>query len=236
MPRPQAGTVPYAVLCDPEDRPALWAAHRLAQHLPGLRVVPSDLLALSGDLAIVIGTDRDEARFTLPDGAVFGPMGCRAVLNRMAHPPRIAATAADAAYATEEMAACALAFLAGFGARALNRPDPQSLAGVASDPARWVQLAHLAGLPAMPLRLDDAGMPVPSPTMAAITVIGDRAFGPFPALHDRACDLARMLDLTLMGIGLDAGGRVTGGTPLPDLSLAGDRGIHALARLMEDAA
>ncbi len=222
----------YAVICDPGDRSALWAADRLRGRLDDVRLIPADLLALTPDFHLLLEGAAVDAAVILPDGTAVGPASCRGVLNRVTRTPTVAAGTADAAYAAEEMTAITLAYLAAFGPRIVNRPDPASLFGSEHGAQGWLHMAALAGLPASPFRLSATG-PEPLPPMAAqILVIGNHAFGAAGAMATRAVDLAQMAGVQILSVALAADGTVVGATALPDLSLAGETGADALAELL----
>lgn len=228
----------YAVICEPSDRCALWAADRLRVHLGEVRLVSVDLLALTADFQLSIGdaaqggADGDCASILLPDGTRLGTDTCRGVLNRVSRAPRPAVAGQDAAYAAEEMMAIALAFLAGFNGRCVNRPDPSALAGRDPGAQGWLHMAALAGLPAVPFALGEASPRPLSQPVSRLLVIGERVFGGPAALGELAYDLARLAGLSLMSLSLDAAGMVVGVSALPDLSLAGEAGAGALADVL----
>jgi hypothetical protein len=222
----------YAVIGDLGDQSALWAADRLRARLGDVRLIPTDLLALTPDFHLTIEGEAVAAAFTLPDGTAVGPATCQGLLNRVTRPPAVAAAPSDAAYAAEEMTAITLAYLAAFGPRVVNRPDPASLFGRELGPQGWLHLAALAGLPAAPFRLDDGGaQPLPQ-SAAQVLVIGGHVFGATGAMATRAVDLAQMAGVQILSLALAADGRVVGATAQPDLSLAGEAGADALAELL----
>jgi hypothetical protein len=222
----------FAVLCDPADRPALWATDRLRARLGEVRLVHLDALAFARPFVVTVDGEGLAASATLPDGTRFGPGSVAALLNRALRPPRPAIGGADAAYAAEEMAAATLAFLAAFGPAAVNRPDPASFAGRDPGPAGWLTLAAIAGLPTAPWRIDADGFAAPPPAASQALVIGEAAFGLPGAQAAAAVSLARLAGVELMGLGLAADGRVVEATAAPDLSLAGEAGADALAALL----
>ncbi len=222
----------YGVMCDPLDRSALWAADRLRTRLGDVRLIPTDLLGLTPDLYLSLEGAEVETSFALTDGTPFGPASCRGLLNRVTRPPAVAAKGADAAYASEEMTALTLAYLAAFGPRVVNRPDPASLFGRDPGPQGWLHMAALAGLPSAPFRLGNAGADPLPPTAVQILVIGDHAFGASGPKATRAVDLAQIAEVQILSLSLAADGMVVGATALPDLSLAGEAGADALAELL----
>jgi hypothetical protein len=222
----------FAVLCDPADRSALWAADRLRARLGDVRLVHLDVLAFARPFALTIDAEGVGAAAKLPDGTPFGPGSVAALLNRALRSPRPPIGGADAAYAAEEMAAATLAFLAAFGPAAVNRPDPAAFAGRQPGAPAWLTLAALAGLPAAPWRMDASGFAPLPPVAARALVVGDAVFGLPSALALAAVSLAQLAGLDLMGLDLAADGRVVGATATPDLSLAGEAGADALASLL----
>lgn len=222
----------YAVIGAPADRVAVWAADRLRSRLGRLLFVPSGLLALGRDLRLSIDADGEAAALTLADGSAFGPATVAGLFNRVVQPPQPVLGGADAAYAAEELWAISLAFLGAFGARVVNRPDPASLAGREYGAEGWRHLAALAGLPALPVRLDARGSAPLPPAVGQLLVIGDRVLGSCPALAGRAHDLARLAGLDILGLYFAADGRLLSATAAPDLSAAGDAAADALAALL----
>lgn len=222
----------YAVICDPRDRSALWAADRLRTRLGDVRLVPTDLLGLTPDLYLSLEGGAIDTAFTLTDGTPIGPATCRGLLNRVTRAPAVAARSADAAYAREEMTALTLAYLTAFGPRVVNRPDPGSLFGREPGPQGWLHMAALAGLPAAPFRFGGAGAEPLPPMTGQMLVIGYHAFGASGPIATRAVDLAQLVGVQILSLSLAADGTVVGATSLPDLSLAGEAGIDALAELL----
>ncbi len=226
----------YAVLCDPTDGSAIWAADRLRIRLGDVRLVHIDAFGLSTRLTLSLDEGRETASALLPDGSEFGPGTVGALLNRATRPPCAAVGRADAAYAAEEMMAITLAFLAAFGRAAVNQPHPAALAGREPGTAGWLKLAVIAGLSAWPWRMNEDGFaPLPS-AASQVLVIGDAVFGCPQDLAPRAVALARLAGLDLLGINLAPDGRAVGATAVPDLSIGGEAGADALAALLMERA
>lgn len=228
----------YAVICDLDDRAALWAAARLRPRLGDVRLIPLDLIALTPELVLSLG-ERGDGRggdggtsILLSDGTRLGPQTCHGILNRTSRAPQPPVGSGDAAYAAEEMMAIALAFLASFGTRCFNPPDPASLSGRDYGPQGWLQMAALVGLPAAPFALGDRRPEPALPPASSVMIIGKQVFGAAAPLHSRALELACLSGLSLLSLSLDAAGRVTGVSALPNLSMAGEPGADALARLL----
>ncbi len=194
----------------------LAGAPRWTQHIGASGVATSDL-HLPGRRAL-ISTDVD------------------VVYNRIVLPPRPPldrVVVGDRDYATAELHACTLSWLASLGARMLNAPHPAALGGDPRGPLEWAVLALRAGLPALlPGR---GGDPAARPRQHTL-VIGDAVIGP-PAAHrlaDGLFTLRRRSGLDVLGLDLaEHRGRwsVAAVTALPDLRRGGRRALEALATL-----
>ncbi|GGC71028.1 hypothetical protein GCM10011504_55980 [Siccirubricoccus deserti] len=223
----------FGVICDPAADPAAaWALDRLRRRLGEVVLVHPDLLGLAPRFSLRLDDEGQEAALTLPDGRLFGPPGIRAVLNRVAQPPRALLGGADADYAAEELSAAAVALLATFGRGIINAPHPAGLAGRDRSSAEWLHLAALAGLPAVPWRIGPGGQAPLPPAATGALVIGSVAFGVPRPLIRAAVAMTDLAGLDLLGLTFDAMGRVVGATPLPDLQIGGEAGADVLAALL----
>jgi len=137
----------------------------------------------------------------------------------------------DRAYMASEMTAFLIAWLTRLSCPVLNRPTPTSLLGPSWRPEEWVHAAARAGIPVRPIhrRVLLSARPEPSapaspsePPSCAVTVVGDRWFGPVdPALAARArrlADIARVDLLTAYFDAPDPGALLIGVDLWPDLS------------------
>lgn len=225
----------YAVICDPGDRSALWAVDRLRARLGEVRLVAMDLFGLGGALHWQLEAGAaPSASLRLPDGGEFGTRSCRAVLNRAQAFPRVGGSDADAAYVREELAAISLAFLAAFGARIFNRPDPLHPGGRLLSTAAWRRLAARAGFPAAPVVVGGTAAPTP-PVVHRSLVIGEKVLAAEPAIAGLSRNLAALSGHSILGLGFSAEGALCEATALPDLSWGGEAAADALAELLEGA-
>lgn len=231
----EAGARMYAVICDPGDRSALWAVDRLRARLGEVRLVAMDLFGLGGALHWQLEAGAaPSASLRLPDGGELDTRGCRAVLNRAQAFPRVSGGDADAAYVREELAAISLAFLAAFGARIFNRPDPLHPGGRLLSTAAWRRLAARAGFPAAPVVVGGTAAPTP-PVAQRSLVIGETVLAAEPAIAGLSRSLAALSGHSILGLGFSAEGALCEATALPDLSWGGEAAADALAELLEGA-
>lgn len=242
----------WLVLCSAADASAVWVYEQLRSR----GRVPVGLLFVE---ALAHGGVRWEHRvgargaaltLTTGDGRTLRGCDVGAVLNRLAIPPFAvldAAEPADREYARSELAAFAASWLRTLGVTVLNAPDPHGLCGRWRQPLEWRWLAVRAGMPSVPLRLvsaDAGGAPLhagngdgPSTTVLAVDghILHSGVGSELQRACARLCALSRTRVLGLRFDGADparAGWRLLDATPFPDLSLAGDTGIAALAEAL----
>ena len=87
----------------------------------------------------------------------------------------------DALYARQELHALMLSVLYGLGARVVNRPTPQGLAGRPRSDAEWLALAGRAGFRTQDYREDDVDgittSGLPEGTAVHVIVFDDQVYG-----------------------------------------------------------
>lgn len=221
----------WLVLCEPADEAALWAVVGLRRlGLDPVEVVVGEEL-LAGAIAHAVGRGGASLSVHLPDGREIRSEEVRGVLNRLVDVPSAwlhRFGPEDQAYMAEEAHALLVSALHAFACPVLNPPQPAGLCGALRDDAQWRLLAAAAGLPAVPY--GEATWADPPVVEAATTalVVGGEVVGGDPAL----AALAGLAATPLLGVGLDAGGRVRSATPLPDLRRAGQPGLDALAEAL----
>lgn len=145
----------------------------------------------------------------------------------------------DREYAAQEFHATLLAWLASLAAPVVNPPTPMGLAGSWRHPAQWMVLGAEAGLPTPPY-VETTDGPEPTPWIGfpsahgdSVLVIGDVVLsnGVPDELADGSRRLAELTGCPVLGVTF-VGGRLEGATPMPDLSVGGERAIEALADLL----
>jgi hypothetical protein len=171
-----------------------------------------------------------------------------AVLNRLSFVPwawlrQIGGPDRD--YAAQEMQAFYLSWLHALPEPMLNRPTPQGLCGNMRHPSAWTALAANVGLPVRTYRqrcVDnpaDAWQPVSGRVVRSVLVVGSHVIGPDALVqryHSECVRLARDAGCALLGIDFlqFPGGawRVTGASPLPELTRGGEALADALAETL----
>lgn len=237
----------WLVLCSAADVSALWVYERLRSRGPapvGLLYVEA-LAHPAVRWEHRVGAHGATLTLTTGDGRTLRGGDVGAVLNRLAIPPLAvleAAEPADREYARNELTAFAPSWLRTLGATVLNEPDPHGLCGRWRQPLEWRRLAALAGMPSLPLRLASTEADaVPTgagdgPSTMVLAVDGRMLYAGVAGALQRACARLCALSRTrVLGLRFDgadparAGWRLLDATPFPDLSLAGETGIAALA-------
>lgn len=233
-----AGRVEYAVVCGPEDAPAVWAAGALAARGLRVRLVTTEELIYSTSFTHTVRAGLVTSAVRLPDGAVLGP-DLRGTLNRVTRIPTehlAGAAQADREYALQELHALLTSVLYALPGPVLGRPDARGLCGAWWRPAEWMVEAGRAGLRCVGYR---SGAVDPLPTTARVTVliIGGRVVvtdpvGALPNAVRKGCArLAARHGSGLLGVDLaldDETWLFAGGTPLPDLRAGRDAGVEAM--------
>ncbi|MER5546501.1 hypothetical protein ACWDBP_34955 [Streptomyces sp. NPDC001233] len=237
------------VLCHLNDLHALWFAQRA--YRDGLRctVLPTEKLSFARRRSHRLGgafADEPRTVIELTDGTVIDSARVTGVLNRMITPPDAAwqhAMESERDYASAELHAFSLSWLASLRCPVRNRPTPQCLAGPAPNPLTSWAAAQSAGLACAPVRMstDCAWHPAD-----AVLVGASRASGPAanpvhvvcldgavlaPAVPPHvAAGLAALCqglgaDQSLLGVNFLVSGEewhFASTTPLPHLRSAGD--------------
>jgi hypothetical protein len=143
--------VSWVVLCRDDDQDADWLRDGLRRHgLAPLDLVTASQLAHGAKWEHRVGSAGVRTRIVLADGTVLDSAGLRGVVNRvhwLGAEGYLGASAADRDYATAELGALGLSWLAGLGDRVVNRPSPIGLAGAYRSIGQWRWLARMAGLP-----------------------------------------------------------------------------------------
>jgi hypothetical protein len=168
-------------------------------------------------------------------------------LNRLvAVPPACleGADPGDRVYADQEWRALLVSALHGLASRGVpvvNEAHPYHLRGRWRTPGEWAILAHRAGFRAPAWRWDGVTPAIATEddvaASADVVVVGDGVFGGVPGdVAEQSRRLAGLAGEPVLGIrlGSDLAGGWTfiGADPAPDLRIAGDAGLDALADLL----
>lgn len=233
----------WLVLCEPDDADGIWAHEGLSRRgLAPLELVTSAQLVDARRWEHRLGAEGVSLEVELADGRTIRGDRVHGVLNRLAgvFPGQLARGAPeDREYASQELYAFFLSWLAGLPGRVLNRPSPQGLSGVWLDPTEWLVLAARAGLSAPAYRSGARRRRPPLGTRRTVLVVGRRALGPSaePELVESCGRLARLVRAAILGVDFSVeAGRwsFAGATPLPRLSRGGERLLDLLAEALRD--
>lgn len=145
------------------------------------------------------------------------------------------AAAADREYASQELYAFWLSWLAALPGRVLNRPSPQGLSGPWLERTEWLMLAARAGLPTPAYQ--GGSRPALSGPARRIIVVGRKALGPAaPREVVAGCGrLARFARTAILGVDFDRAWLFAGATPLPGLRRGGEPMLDLLAAALRRA-
>lgn len=162
------GDAPILVLAHPGDRTAAAVAAWLRRRAGSDRVciaTPEELF-LARRWSHALGEAGVRTRIELANGIILGDPPPGAVLDRLrfVRPPQFArGTAEDREYATMELHALLLSWLASLSCPIVNRPSPRGLGGAERGRLEWLRVAQAAGLPVRRTRATtnarDLGLP-----------------------------------------------------------------------------
>jgi hypothetical protein len=233
----------WIVLAHGADESALWAYERLRAHA---RHRVELVLVEALDWPEQKSADRRGAGASRePEAGSAGWLGSQrvtAVLNRVSWPPEgpFPRRAARAEYAR---VAFVVRWLRSLAPVVVNPPSAQGLCGRWRSPAQWRLLAARAGLPTLPLEAKrvalDAPPAAPDAGVTVLAIGGELLHEQVPPpVQEGVRRMTRRTGTPILGLrfaGADpaaAGWRLLDATPQPDLSLAGERGVTALTRLL----
>lgn len=236
----------YLVICHVGDVSAVQAYRALLARSPG-RVDCVTVETLCAGLAWEhrLTSTSTMLRVRLADGREIYGDQVEGVLNRVHTVAPVGvdhADAGDGEYATQELNAFFLSWLAGLDAAVVNEPTPQGLAGRQRTALEWTWLARESGLPIVPRlwtapAVPDAGVERRGHESFWTSVVGGRVVG--PPLHDdvaAACaELARRAGAGILGVLLDPtpdGVAFAGATPTPHLPVGDDAFLDALCGVL----
>ena len=238
----------YLVLCSQNDRPALWAYHKLrAAGLDSIQLVTASSLASSKSWEHRLGTVGVELKVELEDGRHLCRSEIDGVLNRLIAAPAdtiAQAVAEDREYAAAESTAFYLGWLQSLRG-VINAPSPQGLCGAWRHASEWVMLGARAGLKTPTFRQTSVDLSLdgfhslapPDAPVRNVIVLRDQLHGAaVPQSLGEACrKLAALAATDLLGVDLfesETGELLFGhATPFPDLTLGGDELIEGLVRV-----
>jgi hypothetical protein len=200
------------ILCHPGDAAALWL-HGVLQILGTGRVdlITIEQLVYSRRIVHRLDASGDTGAIHLAEGRVLRPEAITGLVNRVQYLPTAhfaTASAADRAYATEELSAFVLAWLDGVAGRVINPPLPSALGGGAFAPMTTAYAAAMAGLPLAAWRgssmesgeADVTRLPA---THAAIVLDGQLFGSPIPhEIQDGCRRLSMLLGTPLLQVQL----------------------------------
>jgi len=239
----------WLVLCEPSDAAALWAFQGLrARRLSPLELVGVGELLRAQRWEHRLNADEVNTRITLADGRTIEHDAVRGVLNRFTYIDQRYFSAAprdDQIYATQEMTALFMSWLAALPCPVLSRGGAQGLSGSWRHQSEWTYIAAQAGLPTRPYRQNADGESSAfnyAQELAAIPkfnctifVVGDRIVPPqfvnLPSAVEESCRRFGELSRTeLLGIEFTCDGSWTfvSATPQPDLRAGGAPLLDAL--------
>ena len=235
------------VLCEPGDPVAAYARQGLMARGFATMLVTSVELCKARRWEHRVSSTGTTLDVELADGRRIRDPGIGAVLNRLIGVPPACLEGADPddrLYADQEWRALLVSALHGLASRGVpvvNEAHPYHLRGRWRTPGEWAILAHRAGFRAPAWRWDGV-MPAiaiedDAAPKADVVVVGDRVFGEVPGdAAERSRRLAGLAKEPLLGIRLhgDLAGDWTfiGADAAPDLRIAGEAGLDALAELL----
>lgn len=156
------GSGPFLVLAHIGDDTAVEVALRLHRRVGPARVrmVTPEELVLAPSWAHAIDEAGVRTRIHLANGEVVGDPEPVAVFNRLRFATAIQfdeAATADREYATMELHALLLSWLASLPCPVVNRPSPRGLGGDDRTTLEWLRIASRAGLPVRAMRATTDG-------------------------------------------------------------------------------
>jgi hypothetical protein len=220
----------WLVACQDADADAIALAARLRElGLTPLEVVRATDLVHGARWEHRVGRWGTRTRLRLADGREIDSATVDGVLNRLLWVTAdgfVGASARDRTYAGGELYALVQSWLAGFGRRAINRPEGLGLCGPWRTPDQWRGPARAAALRIRPFPEADV-----APELSALLVLdGAVVDGDAPAaVREAALRLVADLDHDLVELRFDADWRFADATLTPMLFLGGEPRVRAVA-------
>lgn len=247
----------WLVLCDPFDAAALWAYRGLsARGLNPLELISTEVLLRALTWEHRLGVDGIRLRISLAKNRTITHDSVRGVLNRLSFiDPQLLAPApqAERNYATQEMTALFMSWLAALPCPVLNRPVAQGLSGSWRHPSEWNYLAAQAGLATHTYRQSASEQTSKGLYSGLTGAFGFTAHTVFVvresfvhcrtaalplSINDACLRLGALARTDLLGIQLSADDSWTflSATPQPDLRAGGAGLLNALTFSLRDEA
>lgn len=232
----------WLVLCNPDDKSALWAGHGLRTHgVTPVEFVSPVELTCARRLEYRGGNGEPaHASAELANGRLLDTRHLRGTLNRATRiefPQVRRAASNDRPYIQAEMDATLLAWLGALPDPLFNPPNPSGWSGPQLHPFEWALRAQAAGFSTLAHRCGYAGLEMPAiPLGLHLTSHLVFAGQIFPTLPEEAGLAAQRLAtsamIPLLGITLakmpDGGTLFISATPTPDLRIGGAAFLDAL--------
>lgn len=225
----------WLVLCNPDDRSALWAGHGLRARgvTPVEFVSPVELVCTRRLEYRAENGEPARASAELADGRRIDVRRLRGTLNRAVRvdfPQVRQASLSDRPYVQAEMDAILLAWLGALPEPLFNPANPSGWSGSLLHPFEWALRAQAAGFSTVPHRCGYSGLEMPAIPqghhLSSHLVFADRTFPELsPEIESAALRLAASAGIPLLGITLawlaDGQAQFITATPTPDLRTGG---------------
>lgn len=234
------------ILANADDSVALWICDGLSARGLPTQIVTSEQLCTGARWTHAITGNGSSFAVRLADGRQILSERIRFVLNRLTHIPGSAlraAQAVDNSYAEQEWRALLASVMQSIppDVPILQRANPYALGGRWHSPAAWAFLAGRAGFAVGPWRWHDL-LPqwaAVDRSVESVFVVGERVLSLrelSPGVRATCLRLAELAQACLLQIVLSFGdleqAEFCGAQPSPDLRVAGDQALDALALLV----
>jgi hypothetical protein len=232
----------WLVLCNPDDKSALWAGHGLrARGVTPVEFVSPVELICARRLEYRGGNGEPaHASAELANSRQLDTRQLRGTLNRATRidfPQVRRAAPSDRPYIQAEMDAILLAWLGALPEPLFNPPNPSGWSGPQLHPFEWALRAQAAGFSTLPHRCGYAGLEMPAiphgSCLSSHLVFDGRIFPSLPQEMELAAQrLATSAMIPLLGITLammpDGQTLFIAATPTPDLRIGGAAFLDSL--------
>jgi hypothetical protein len=191
-----------------------------------------------------LGGGRSQVKIKGTARQLLASASLRGVLNRAVALPGNAIFQAhpdDRQYISSEVTAFALSWLHGLAPRLLNPPTATGLAGSIRSMLEWRTVAARAGLPVVPLKLDESTSEerLDSVVPTRVLVVNGRAVYPRVPLSvsvglSRLSSITKtpLLEAYFSEVGMQTQLRFINATPHPEFQLFGDHGLVAIEQAL----
>lgn len=242
----------WLMICEQGDYSALWMRGQLeSRGLQPFELITGDKIAPSQRWELRVGDGGSSATVDLTSAHQIRSDQILGVINRLRYSPSrnflARGSALDWGYASQELAAFFLGFLASLPDPVMNRPTACGFSGRERDPLEWTVLAARAGIESPTRRqstrqrVSEPTLPFPegaSSTSCRVVVVAFRhVVGHDVPLEIReACRKLAILSMTaLLGISLRTDGSrwvFDGATIWPDLASVGYELVEVIADVL----